>query len=84
MLLDEKFKLKSVVDEFERNYPAAFKQDEYNLAVQLLEALAPQGGANTEQDWVAVKQIIKKPIFSFLNNDIVKKIRMLIDQKIEE
>jgi|TARA_B110001450_G_C17511371_1_gene436552 hypothetical protein len=32
MLLDEKYKLKGVVDEFEKNYPGAFKQDEYNLA----------------------------------------------------
>ena len=46
--------------------------------------LAPQNSANTEQDWTAAKQILKKPIFSFLNNDIVKKIRMLSDRKIEE
>jgi hypothetical protein len=41
MLLDEKYKLKGVVEEFEKNYPNAFKQDEYNLASQLLDVLAP-------------------------------------------
>jgi predicted P-loop ATPase len=61
----------------------AFKHDEFNLSEQLLEHLVPSNGS-TDQDWIAVRQTLKKPIFSFLNNDMVKKIRILTAHKIEE
>jgi len=34
-------------------------------------------GGNEDQDWIGVRELMKKPIWNFLNNEIVKKVKIM-------
>jgi len=52
------------------------------LAESIEEALVPPGGAG-DMDWKAVREITKKPVFGFINNEVVKKLKLKTIQAIE-
>ena len=37
-----------------------------------------------DQDWITVRDLLQKPIFSFLNNEIVKKVKLMARMKADE
>lgn len=83
IIADEKFKLKGVMEEFFSDVQNAYKYDEYQFAETLTQAVAP-GDGSTDQDWHKIQTTLKKPIFGFLNNEVIKKSRILVAQKLEE
>ena len=79
---DDKFGLKKACTEFHSNVPGAFNQDEYKVAVKIKDAILPEEGG--DQDWDKVRDILKQPIFGFLNNEVVKRCKLYVMQKQEE
>lgn len=77
-LIDEQLK------EFMRGTPNAMAHDEYRIAEQLKEALVPETGGHEHADWKKVQEILKKPVFGFLNNEIVKRTKLLAMEMIEQ
>ena len=43
-----------------------------------------EGASDEDQDWRQVRELLKKPVFSFLNNEIVKKVKLIAIMKAEE
>lgn len=82
VIADEKFKVKQVLAECLSDQPGAFNEPEYSLAESIEEALVPPGGAG-DMDWKAVREITKKPVFGFINNEVVKKLKLKTIQAIE-
>ena len=76
IIADEKFKLKEVLAQFLSDQPGAFNEPEYTFAERIEEALVPAGGTVVDMDWKAVREIMKKPVFGFINNEVVKKLKL--------
>jgi hypothetical protein len=84
-LAAEKFKLKSALEEFFKNTPNAYNQDEYILAENLKNALVGEAASSFhDEDWIKVQDTLKKPIFGFINNEIVKKLKLMCMAEIEK
>lgn len=85
ILAAEKFKLKSALEEFFKNTPNAYNQDEYILAENLKNALVGEASSSFhDEDWIKVQDTLKKPIFGFINNEIVKKLKLMCMAEIEK
>ena len=65
------------------DHPGAFNEPEYSFAESIQEALNPEGGGTADMDWKAVREITKKPVFGFINNEVVKRFKMKTIQAIE-
>lgn len=65
--------------------PASFGKDEYNIGQGILDMIAQQGMSSIQdEDWKGLGNYLKKPLFKFLNNEIVKKVKIKCLNKIEE
>lgn len=86
ILSDDKFKIKSTMTEFLGKVPNAPSTDEFRIAEKIKEAVLGDGqDAFNEIDWYEIKDLVHdKPIFGFLNNEIIKKLKMMLIVKIEE
>ena len=51
--------------QFISDTPQAHGQEEYRLAENVRDAVK-------DKNWQEVQQLLKKPLFNFLNNDLVK------------
>lgn len=71
------------MEQFFGDVPNAYKYDEYQFAETLTQGVAP-GDGSTDQDWSKIQSTLKKPIFGFLNNELIKKSRILVSQKLDE
>ncbi len=56
------------MEDFRNDVPGAFSHDEFKVAEKLVQYILPENSA--DQDWHAVQQLMKKPIFGFLNNEV--------------
>ena len=84
VLCDEKFKIRQVLDEMSQADPASFGRDEYNLGQSMLDCIAQQGmNSIQDEDWKGFQNLLKKPLFKFLNNEIVKKLKYHAMNKME-
>ena len=65
--------------------PGSFGKDEYNIGQNMLDFIAQQGMSSIQdEDWKGLQNLLKKPLFKFLNNEIIKKLKMKCLNKIEE
>lgn len=80
----EKFKVKQVLDEMSQTDPASMSQSEYQMGEKIYGMIAQEGMSLMDEDWKGVQALMKKPLFNFLNNEIIKKVKLLCIDKIEE
>jgi hypothetical protein len=65
--------------------PSAMGKDEYRMGEQMMNAIAQEGMSSLmDQNWEDVQSVLKKPLFKFLNNEIVKKLKLLCVSKVAE
>jgi hypothetical protein len=84
-LADEKFKVKTVLEEFANAVPGAMTKDEYRLGEAIMFAIAQEGMSSIlDEDWRNLQATLKKPLFNFLNNEIVRSMKILCLEKIEK
>ena len=69
--------------EFLKDCPGAFNETEYSLAENLEDYLVPED-SDQDVDWKAIETVIKKPVFGFLNNELVKKLRLKVKKAIDD
>lgn len=85
ILSDDKFKIKSTLDSFRNDTPNAFSQDEFKIAEKMKEIILGDGSESFHEiDWYEIQMVMKKPIFGFLNTEVVKKLKIMVIGKIEE
>ena len=85
VLANETFKITQILQEMAQADPACFGRDEYNLGQGMLDLVGQEGMSSVQdQDWKGMQNLLKKPLFKFLNNEIVKKLKLLCIDKIEE
>ena len=72
--------------EFMGKVPNCHSTDEFKIAERIQLAVLGDGqDVFNEIDWYEVKDLVHdKPIFGFLNNEIIKKLKILLRDKIEE
>ena len=67
-----------------RDSPNCFRENEYTFGESLLQALVPEGAMSAaDMDWKEVRETLKKPVFSFLNNEVVKQCKMKAMQEVD-
>lgn len=85
ILAGEKFKVKTVLEEFANEVPGAMTKDEYRLGEAIMFAIAQEGMSSIlDEDWRNLQATLKKPLFNFLNNEIVRSMKILCLEKIEK
>lgn len=72
--------------EFMGKVPNCHSTDEFRIAERIQQAVLGDGqDAFNEIDWYEIKDLVcDKPIFGFLNNEIIKKLKKMLIVKIEE
>ena len=63
--------------------PKSLSQSEYQHGEKIQMLIAQDGMSLMDEDWKAMQDLLKKPLFNFLNNEIVKKMKLLTINKIE-
>ena len=67
-----------------RDSPNFYRENEYTYGEELLQALVPEGAMSAaDMNWKEVREILKKPVFSFLNNEVVKQCKIKANKEIE-
>ena len=71
ILFEDIYKIDDTLQQFMRDCPNAYSQDEYIIASNLNEALK-------KQDYPEMVKICRQPLFSFLETELVKHIKRLV------
>lgn len=72
-----------VMKDFVRDAPNPMVTDEYQIADKIIQLIKDDTQNGSEPvDWQTLMGILKKPIFNFLNNEVVKQTKLaLIDME---
>lgn len=80
--LNPQKELQDALNQFVKDTPNPMVTDEFQIADQIRTAISGDNSSDGA-DWPKVQALLKKPLFNFLNNEMVKQVKLAVMEAVE-